>query len=202
VTRRAVRRAATAATAAARKAAQTDPTARGADWRSATVATISSDGTITTTDGVIARRMEWYTTPTVGDLVHISRSGAGNWRAEGRAAIGAGVWTPIPMAANWNTQNGYYTPAYRRTSADTASLRGLAGNSQVTLTNGTVIATLPTEVRPAFKVRATVQVATGYFGVMTISADGTIALNDFSSGMPTTGTKWAEFDVFSNYSLA
>jgi hypothetical protein len=73
----------------ARSTAQADPVARGADWQGATVATVNDDGTIVTTDGIPARRMESYPSPAVGDLIHVSRSGAGNWRAEGRPATSA-----------------------------------------------------------------------------------------------------------------
>lgn len=200
MTRKSARRVAAGVKTAAVRGAQADPTARGADWRSATVAAVGTDGTITTIDGVIARRMESYTTPAVGELVHISRSGNGNWRAEGRVAVGTGGWTSISMVTGWGPFSGYYAPAYRVLSADTASLRGL-GSFNGTLTNGVVIATLPVAARPAAKVRATTQVGTGYWGVMTISTDGTIALNDFTTGLPTSGNKFAEFDVFSAYSL-
>ncbi|MGW1154439.1 hypothetical protein ACWD45_24545 [Streptomyces rubiginosohelvolus] len=68
---------------------QDSPKVRGANWRQATVATVSASGTITATDGTIARRLETYTTPTVGDLIAITQSGAGDWVAWGRLATGS-----------------------------------------------------------------------------------------------------------------
>lgn len=78
-----------------RRASAADRATRGADWRHAVVATVGSDGTITTSDGIVARRMEPYVGPEVGDVVVITISGAGGWACWGRFASGAGsAWTP------------------------------------------------------------------------------------------------------------
>lgn len=77
----------------ARRTGERTPSVRGSDWRLATVATVNSDGTIVTTDGVTARRMQSYQAPTAGDVIKISQSSSGNWLAEGRPA-GSGV-TPV-----------------------------------------------------------------------------------------------------------
>lgn len=74
------------------QSAGADPTVRGANWRQATVATVSSNGTVTTTDGIVARRLESYPNPTVGDLIRID-SAAGGWTALGRLATSLGGWT-------------------------------------------------------------------------------------------------------------
>jgi hypothetical protein len=76
-----------------------DPRVRGADWRTATVATVGTDGTITTADGVICRRMATYDHPVVGDQIVIHRSGAGNWLAAGR------------LVRSTDTEWTTYTPA-------------------------------------------------------------------------------------------
>ena len=60
-----------ALTAESRRAAAADNAIRGADWRHAVVATVGSDGTITTSDGIVARRMEPYVGAKVGDVVVI-----------------------------------------------------------------------------------------------------------------------------------
>lgn len=79
------------------------PGVRGADWRPAVVATVGTDGTITTTDSIVARRMEAYRNPAVGDLIHICQSGTGSWRAEGRLAttadaVGQVLWALKPVS--------------------------------------------------------------------------------------------------------
>lgn len=200
MTRPSARRAAAQANAAARRTAQNTPAVRGSDWRSATVATVNSDGTITTTDGIPARRDETYTSPTVGDLVYITRSGSGNWRATGRPAVGPGGWQPITLAANWGLSGSYYTPAYRIEVGGAASLCGLAVFSG-SLSTGVTVGTVAAEATPQRQVRATVQVAIGYFGVITLAPTGVITLGDFSGTLPTTGNKYAEFDALSHYRL-
>jgi hypothetical protein len=97
--------------AAIRQAAAT-PTVRGADWRLATVDTVGSDGTITTDDGVTARRTEHYLDPGVGDLVVITQSSSGNWLALGRLGAGSG--------SAWTT----YTPTWSTTGTAPALVNG------------------------------------------------------------------------------
>lgn len=200
MTRPSARRAAAQATAAARRTAQNTPAVRGSDWRTATVATVGTDGTITTTDGIPARRDETYTTPNVGDLVYITRSSSGNWRATGRPAVGTGGWQPITLAANWGLSGSYYTPACRIEADGTASLCGLAVLSG-SLSAGAIVATVPSEAAPQRQVRVTVQVSIGFFGVMTLASTGVIQLGDFSGTLPSSGNKYAEFDALSHYRL-
>lgn len=97
-----------AATAIARRSLQStraDPRARGADWRTATVATVNAGGTIVTSDGITARVLSSYRTPTVGDLVAITTSGAGSWLCWGPTSSGGSTWTP-------------YTPTWTATSTN------------------------------------------------------------------------------------
>ncbi|MFI1830673.1 hypothetical protein ACH41E_30180 [Streptomyces sp. NPDC020412] len=174
---------------------------RGADWRTAMVATVNADGTVTTADGVTARRLASYPWPRTGDQVVISQSSAGNWidLAE-TAAAGAGTWTAITLAAGWTATVGYYTPAYRINDDGTGSLSGMSSMTG-TLAAGATVATLPTEARPASRVRVTAQVAAGYFGVLTLDPGGAITTSDFSATLPGTGTKYAQFDTFTRYRL-
>jgi hypothetical protein len=172
--------------------------------RQATVATVGTDGTVTTTEGYVARRLATYTGPAVGDQVLIS-PGPGGWYAHGRmAAASAGGWVPLTLASGWTAVAGYYTPAYRLNADGTASLSGMATMSGA-LVAGAVVTTLPAAASPANRVRVTVQVAAasgvGYFGVMTINPDGTVTLGDFNAALPATGSKYAEFDTFGRYRL-
>lgn len=73
------------------QASQDTPAVRGADWRTAVVATVGSDGTVTTTDGIVARRLESYQAPAVADKIVVVVSGSGNWLAAGRTASAAGA---------------------------------------------------------------------------------------------------------------
>lgn len=184
---------------AARQAGRDDPKVRGSDWQTGIVTAVNSDGTVDI--GTIrARRIHTYTNPAVGDQVFISQSGNGNWLAAGRPATTTRVWTAFTLSSGWTGLAAYYTPAYRIWGDGTASLCGLAQMSG-TLTSGAVVATLPTEAIPASQVRCAVQVASGFFGVMTILTSGAIQLGDFSGTLPTTGNKWAEFDCFGRYRL-
>jgi hypothetical protein len=90
--------------------------ARGADWRGATVATVNTDGTITTTDGIPARRMREYLNPTVGDQIIVTQNGARNWLALGRPAPTVDdQWTAYTPniggggSATFSTRDGWYT---------------------------------------------------------------------------------------------
>ncbi|WP_222723443.1 hypothetical protein [Streptomyces sp. adm13(2018)] len=102
-----------ALTAESKRAAAADPGIRGADWRHAVVATVGSDGTVTTTDGIVARRMEPYVGAKAGDVVVITVSQAGGWACWGRFASGSGsAWTA-------------YTPTYAASGGGAALGNGL-----------------------------------------------------------------------------
>ncbi|NML55408.1 hypothetical protein HHL19_16695 [Streptomyces sp. R302] len=175
-----------------------EPSVRGSDWRLATVATVGTNGTVTTADGIIARRLQSYTGPAVDDLIVITRSSAGSWLAAGKLESGNDSWTALTLAAGWAPQGNYYVPAYRLYSDGTAGLSGMAVLSGA-LASGTVVTTLPTVARPAAQVRFTAQVAIGFFGVMTILTNGQVQLGDFSGTLSPTGNKWAQFDVAARY---
>lgn len=70
----------------AAQAGAASPAVRGSDWRQAVVSTVGTDGTVTTSDGIIARRLATYVTPAVGETIIISNSSTGNWLAVGRPA--------------------------------------------------------------------------------------------------------------------
>lgn len=179
------RRAARALAAAGQRRAQADPLVRGADWRTATVDTVGTDGTITTSDGIPCRRIQTYQAPAVGDQVVITRSGSGNWLAAGRLAAAGDGWTALTLASGWTANASYNTPAYRLHGDGTASLCGLASNAGVT--GVATVATLPFTL-PA-KVRFVTEVATNTFGVLDILASGAVQIGDYS------GTaKWAALD--------
>ena len=84
----------------------TTPEVRGADWHTAQVTAVGNDGTVDC--GTIrARRLDSYTNPTIGDLVTICRSGAGNWIALGRlAATGDGAYLTYTPAWTGTTNPG------------------------------------------------------------------------------------------------
>lgn len=183
----------------ARRAGERAPSVRGSDWRTATVATVGADGTITA-DGIRARCMPTYAAPAPGDVVVLDQSGSGSWLCWGPTAKATPAWTLIPLATSWSAAANYYPPAYRANGDGTASLCGLATMSG-TLANAATVATLPAVARPAAQVRVAVQVASGFFGVMTLAPSGVISLGDFSGTLSTSGAKWAEYDALSRYRL-
>lgn len=105
---------------AAVQAGAAAPSVRGSDWRQAVVQTVNADGTILTTDGITARRLEAYQNPTAADLIIVTISSSGNWLAAGRMATTDTDWTPyVPI---WTTDanpqpaigNGSLTGRYKR----------------------------------------------------------------------------------------
>lgn len=66
------------------------PAVRGAQWRTATIATVNNDGTIVTDDGITARRLESYQAPAVGDIIALTSTGTGSWLVLGRTAPAGG----------------------------------------------------------------------------------------------------------------
>lgn len=182
------------------RAGESAPSVRGSDWRTAVIIAVNGDGTIAVTGIPAVRCMETYARPLVGDVAVISQSSNGNWIAWGRTSTGA-TWTPITLASGWAANPSYYAPAYRLWGDGTASLCGLASMSG-TLTSGAVVATLPAPARPASQVRVATQVATGYFGVVTLLTNGNVTVGDFNTTLPTTGPKYLELDAFGHYRLA
>ncbi|MFG3173615.1 hypothetical protein ACGFZC_00925 [[Kitasatospora] papulosa] len=69
------------------KAALDEPSVVGGDWRQAVVDTVQAT-TVTTTEGVIARRMDTYTGAAAGDLIAVTVASSGSWLAWGRLTDG------------------------------------------------------------------------------------------------------------------
>ncbi|MEU9333118.1 hypothetical protein AB0D49_08130 [Streptomyces sp. NPDC048290] len=69
----------------AQRAGERAPSVRGADWRLATVSAVNAGGTVTA-DGITVRRLAFYTSPSVGQVIVISQSSSGNWIAFGPLA--------------------------------------------------------------------------------------------------------------------
>lgn len=98
---------------------------RGGDGRLAVVQTVGSDGTITTTDGIIARRLDSYRNPTVGDLIALMCFSSGIWIVLGRTATAADTawttYTPTWTAATTNPTlgNGTLVGRYMRVDGRT-----------------------------------------------------------------------------------
>jgi hypothetical protein len=101
-------------TLAARQAGATDPTVRRADWQTAVVTSVNTDGTVDI-GNVRARRLDTYVNPAVGDTVMVTQSGSGNWAALGRLAPSADAdWTAYTPtvtgsgSATWSVRDGWY----------------------------------------------------------------------------------------------
>lgn len=104
---------------ASRQAGQDTPAVRGADWQTATVTAVGSDGTVNC--GTIrARRLDSYTNPAVGDQIVITQSGLRNWLALGRTTAGLDpAWQAYTVAwtaatTNPTLGNGVMTGRYAR----------------------------------------------------------------------------------------
>lgn len=152
------RRVARVLAAAGRRKAAADPLVRGADWRTATVATVGTDATVTTTDGVPCRRMGTYTRPQVGDQIVITRSGAGNWVAIGPlAGASDGAWSTPALATGYTGNgNNQGTPQYKVVNRYGDLAVVWRGGLSVTYSSGSPVnsgnflaAMLPTAARPS-----------------------------------------------------
>jgi hypothetical protein len=168
------------------------PGVRGSNWRIGIVATVGTDGTVTTSDGIIARRHDMYVSPAVNDRIRLTVSGSGEWMAVGRTAPAstAGTWVALSFAGSWSAWGSpYYTPAYRLNGDGTASLCGLA-RAPASTTTASTIATLPVEARPVSKCRFATHVNNGLLGGLDINTTGAVVVTDFS------GTAvWTALDV-------
>lgn len=154
--------AATQALAAAlkRHAAQvgkTTPAVRGSDWYRAVVATVGTDGTVTTTDGIVALRDEAYQAPVVGDIIRVTVSSAGAAVALGRYAgptASNGAWTDIPLLANFTTPFNVFGPAQYRlvtvAGSGRVELRGSVACTTDVIAQTPFSAALPAGCRPSY----------------------------------------------------
>ncbi|MCY0962615.1 hypothetical protein [Streptomyces sp. H27-H5] len=106
------------------------------DWRLATVASVGGSGTVTMSDGTVARRMEDYVNPEIGDLVVISWSSTGQILCHGRlgAGDGSGWTTYVPTWSTTGTApalgNGVLSGQYTlRGDECHVSIRMIAGST-------------------------------------------------------------------------
>ncbi|GGK24861.1 hypothetical protein GCM10011583_66170 [Streptomyces camponoticapitis] len=82
-----------------------DPAVRRGDWRQATVASVDA-GTVTTVDGAIARCLEAYSNPAVGDLIRLDTNGTGDSTTPGRLSVaGDPEWVAFTSAWTAATTN-------------------------------------------------------------------------------------------------
>lgn len=135
--------------AEANRQAAADPAVRRADFRYDVVTAVNTDGTVSVGD-VRARRYTAYTAPAVGDQVVLLQSGNRNWIALGRLApaTDTGTWTTLTLAAGFAHPGHGYLPGWMK-EGKRVWLRGRAGVTSGSITNGATIATLPTNIRPA-----------------------------------------------------
>lgn len=154
MTSQAARRAAAAIVRTVPRKIAAHPKARGADWRTATVASVNAAaGTVTTTDGIPCRCLETYLVPTVGDQVVISQSGSGNWLAQGRLAPSHETdWaTYTPTVTNggsvtWTTRTGFWKRASGVVYVNVYLVVNAVGSG-----TGVVSVTMPTNVNRNFR---------------------------------------------------
>lgn len=177
------------------------PSVRGADWHRAVVNTVGTNGTITTTDGVVALRAETYQAPVVGDIIRISISSSGAAVAEGRLAAATApnsAWTALTPASGFTAGQGSLDVAQCRVINAWGQLRvELRGAFTATtaLTTTTTVTTLPTAARPS-GVR-TFPVARNYSadtkGTVRVEVSTAGVLQVYASPSPST-TSWLCLD--------
>ncbi|MFD7861877.1 hypothetical protein [Streptomyces sp. NPDC059783] len=138
-------------------AAASSAAVRGSDWFRAVVGTVGTDGTITTTDGVVALRTETYQAPVVGDIIRVTVSSAGAAVALGRYAgttASNGGWTSIPLLSGFTTPNGAFGPAQYRivtvAGSGRVELRGSVVCTSAVTTQTPFSSALPVAARPPY----------------------------------------------------
>jgi hypothetical protein len=132
-------------------------TVRGADWFRSVVGAVGTDGTITTTDGIVALRDEAYQAPAAGDIIRVTISSAGAAVALGRYAgttAPTGEWTNIPLLTGFTTPFAIFGPAQYRVITVAGSgrveLRGSVACSPAVTTQTAFSSALPVAARPAY----------------------------------------------------
>lgn len=123
---------------------------RGADWRTATVTAVNTDGTVDA-DGIEdIRCLDTYTLPAVGDVIRIDQSSSGNWLAMGALATVSG-WTTLALAAGYTNPGHGYTASWMR-EGRRIWMRGRIGPTSGTIADGDTLATIPAAIRPGVAV--------------------------------------------------
>ncbi|MFD5384235.1 hypothetical protein ACFWMG_04560 [Streptomyces sp. NPDC127074] len=129
------------------------PSMRGADWRQAIVQTVNGDGTVLTTDGITARRLDSYQSAVAGERIVVSISGAGNWIALGRTAGATEMpwatftptWT-VSSGTNPSLGNGTLAGRYWRHGSHITGTINLTIGSTTSLGSGNYFWQLPTNI--------------------------------------------------------
>ncbi|MGY4902577.1 hypothetical protein [Streptomyces sp. 900116325] len=135
----------------------TTPAVRGSDWYRAVVATVGTDGTVTTTDGIVALRDEAYQAPAVGDIIRVTVSSAGAAVALGRyagATASNAAWTDIPLLTGFTTPFNLFGPAQYRlvtvAGSGRVELRGSVACTTDVIAQTPFAAALPAAARPSY----------------------------------------------------
>lgn len=128
------------------------PKVRGADWQTATVTAVGTDGTVTA-GGIPARRARNYGDAAVGDLVFLTNSGAGNWAALAKMAPadGSDAWQTPTLTTPWINYvaaPGYTGARYRRYADGDVALEGLIASNGTSVSGAVNVFTLPAGFRP------------------------------------------------------
>lgn len=137
---------------AAVQAGSNEPAVRGADWQTAAVTAVGSDGTVTAA-GIIARRSRNYGDAAVGDLIVLTISGSGNWVALCKLAPsdGSDAWQAPSLTAPWINYvgaGGYTNARYRRYADGDVALEGVIFSNGTSVSGTTSVFTLPAGFRP------------------------------------------------------
>lgn len=189
-----------AMTQRAKRVGEQTQTVRGADWHTATVTAVGTDGTVTA-GGMKWRRMDTYQAPAVGDVIAVTQSSNGNLLAWGRTAATTsppGTWTSLPLLSGFTTPQavGFGTAQYRIVTASGSGRVELCGTAACTtaVTAQTAIANLPSAARPAVTRRLVLgrNYSATALGAIAAEVSTSGDLSVFGSTSPTT--TWVSLD--------
>jgi hypothetical protein len=184
---------------AAVQAGSNEPSVRGADWQTAAVTAVGSDGTVTAA-GIIARRSRSYADAAVGDLILLTISGSGNWVALCKLAPsdGSDAWQAPALTSPWINYvgaGGYTGARYRRYPDGDVSIEGVVASNAVSVGPTSNLFTLPANFRPAAIVVAPVLTTGNAVRQLEVSAVGLVRLTGLPVGAVTYVTIGCRFST-------
>ena len=178
------------------QAAEAAPSVRGGDWQTATVTAVQADGTVKV-GSIVARRLDTYRAPRVGDRIELAQSSSGNWVARGRLVPTTGdAWLPLTLSGNW-VPNGGATdgpPSARLTVDGTLELSGMMKGVAVNASGNASVGLLPAGLVTSYWVRglAPTSVPLNYARIDVNPASGAITMVNGSVAI--TATAWVVLD--------
>jgi hypothetical protein len=163
--------------------------------QTATVTAVNGDGTVNI-GVIVARRMDTYNSPLVGDRVYLVEY-AGGFAALGRVVPTTGDgWTALPLLGTWVANGGGSdpVPAVRITTDGELQLSGMVKGTAVAAGANANLGTVPAGLLPTWWITgvAGTSNAQGFARIRIDPSTGTVSLTNGSVALTTTS--WVALD--------